>query len=155
MVHIEAIVGFRALAKLPIKTAPPSGDKPNWRDSQRAFGLLLGQLRSTRLSVVIPASAPFRVKTILLYRTSKSSACGQGLGVGLTGVAVKVAVGGSGVGLDQGVLVATGVLVLVGSRVIVGLRGMCVDCPSCDMTIKGIEERLKDVTGQDITVVTE
>ena len=42
-----------------------------------------------------------------------------------------------------------------GSRVIVGLRGMCVDCPSCDMTIKGIEERLKDVTGQDITVVRE
>jgi NifU-like protein len=42
-----------------------------------------------------------------------------------------------------------------GSRVIVGLRGMCVDCPSGGMTIKGIEERLKDVTGQDITVVTE
>jgi len=42
-----------------------------------------------------------------------------------------------------------------GSKVIVGLRGMCVDCPSCDMTIKGIEERLKDVTGQDITVVRE
>jgi NifU-like protein len=42
-----------------------------------------------------------------------------------------------------------------GSRVIVGLRGMCVDCPSCDMTIKGIEERLRDVTGQNITVVTE
>jgi NifU-like protein len=42
-----------------------------------------------------------------------------------------------------------------GSRVIVGLRGMCVDCPSGSMTIKGIEARLKDVTGQDITVVTE
>lgn len=42
-----------------------------------------------------------------------------------------------------------------GSKVIVGLRGMCVDCPSGGMTIKGIEERLKDVTGQDITVVTE
>ena len=42
-----------------------------------------------------------------------------------------------------------------GSKVIVGLRGMCVDCPSGGMTIKGIEERLQDVTGQDITVVTE
>ena len=42
-----------------------------------------------------------------------------------------------------------------GSRVIVGLRGMCVDCPSGGMTIKGIEARLRDVTGQDITVVTE
>lgn len=42
-----------------------------------------------------------------------------------------------------------------GSKVIVGLRGMCVDCPSCDMTIKGIEARLQEVTGQDITVVTE
>jgi NifU-like protein len=42
-----------------------------------------------------------------------------------------------------------------GSRVIVGLRGMCVDCPSGSMTIKGIEARLRDITGQDITVVTE
>jgi len=32
---------------------------------------------------------------------------------------------------------------------------MCVDCPSGSMTIRGIEERLKDVTGQDISVVTE
>jgi Fe-S cluster biogenesis protein NfuA len=32
---------------------------------------------------------------------------------------------------------------------------MCVDCPMGSMTIKGIEDRLKDVTGQNITVVTE
>lgn len=42
-----------------------------------------------------------------------------------------------------------------GNRVIVGLRGMCVDCPMGSTTIKGIEERLRDVTGQDIAVVTE
>jgi len=42
-----------------------------------------------------------------------------------------------------------------GNRVIVGLRGMCVDCPMGSMTIRGIEERLRDVTGQDIAVVTE
>lgn len=42
-----------------------------------------------------------------------------------------------------------------GSKVTVGLRGLCVDCPMGNMTIKGIEDRLKEVTGEEITVVTE
>jgi NifU-like protein len=42
-----------------------------------------------------------------------------------------------------------------GNRVIVGLRGMCVDCPMGALTVKGIEERLREVTSEDIDVVTQ
>ena len=42
-----------------------------------------------------------------------------------------------------------------GNRVIVGLRGMCIDCPMGNMTINGIESRLKEVTAEEIKVVAE
>jgi len=42
-----------------------------------------------------------------------------------------------------------------GNRVIVGLRGMCVDCPMGNSTIRGIEERLTEVIGEEIQVVAE
>jgi len=42
-----------------------------------------------------------------------------------------------------------------GNRVIVGLRGMCIDCPMGNMTINGIENRLKEVTSEEIKVVAE
>jgi NifU-like protein len=42
-----------------------------------------------------------------------------------------------------------------GNRVIVGLRGMCIDCPMGNMTINGIENRLKEVTAEEIKVVAE
>jgi len=42
-----------------------------------------------------------------------------------------------------------------GNRVIVGLRGMCIDCPMGNMTINGIENRLREVTADEIKVVAE
>ena len=42
-----------------------------------------------------------------------------------------------------------------GNKVIVGLRGMCIDCPMGALTVKGIEERLREVTSEDINVVTQ
>jgi len=42
-----------------------------------------------------------------------------------------------------------------GNKVIVGLRGMCIDCPMGTMTVKGIEERLKEVTMEEISVVAQ
>ncbi|MCX5833920.1 MAG: Fe-S cluster assembly protein NifU [Deltaproteobacteria bacterium] len=42
-----------------------------------------------------------------------------------------------------------------GNRVIVGLRGMCIDCPMGSMTINGIEDRLREVTAEEIKLVAE
>ncbi len=42
-----------------------------------------------------------------------------------------------------------------GNKVIVGLRGMCIDCPMGDTTVKGIEARLKEVTHEEISVVAQ
>jgi NifU-like protein len=39
-----------------------------------------------------------------------------------------------------------------GDRVIIGLRGMCVGCLMGDVTIKGIEDKLKELVSKDITV---
>lgn len=41
------------------------------------------------------------------------------------------------------------------NRVTVGFRGMCVDCPMGNTTIRGIEERLTEVIGEEIQVVAE
>lgn len=40
-----------------------------------------------------------------------------------------------------------------GNRVIIGLRAMCVGCLMGDVTIKGIENKLKELVSEDITVV--
>lgn len=39
-----------------------------------------------------------------------------------------------------------------GSRVIVSLRAMCVECPMGGVTIKGIEEKLRELVSEDIVV---
>jgi NifU-like protein len=39
-----------------------------------------------------------------------------------------------------------------GTRVIVSLRAMCVQCPMGGVTIKGIEEKLKELVSEDISV---
>lgn len=39
-----------------------------------------------------------------------------------------------------------------GNRVMVSLRGVCTGCPSAGITIKGIEQRLKDMVSQDLVV---
>ncbi len=39
-----------------------------------------------------------------------------------------------------------------GNKVIIGLRGMCVGCLMGDVTIKGIEDKLKELVSEDITV---
>ncbi|MGO9612904.1 MAG: Fe-S cluster assembly protein NifU [Dissulfurispiraceae bacterium] len=39
-----------------------------------------------------------------------------------------------------------------GNRVIVGLRAMCVACPMGGVTMKGIEEKLRELVSEDITV---
>lgn len=39
-----------------------------------------------------------------------------------------------------------------GNRVIVSLRAMCLSCPMSDVTIKGIEEKLKELVSEEITV---
>lgn len=39
-----------------------------------------------------------------------------------------------------------------GNRVMVSLRGVCTGCPSAGTTIKGIEQRLKDMVSQDLVV---
>lgn len=39
-----------------------------------------------------------------------------------------------------------------GSRVIVSLRAMCVECPMGGVTIKGIEEKLRELVSDDIVV---
>ncbi|MCG6537049.1 MAG: (2Fe-2S)-binding protein, partial [Syntrophales bacterium LBB04] len=44
---------------------------------------------------------------------------------------------------------------IIGNRVIVGLRGLCIDCPMGSMTLKGIADRLSEVTGEEIEVVAE
>ncbi len=41
---------------------------------------------------------------------------------------------------------------LEGNRVMVSLRGVCKGCPSAGITIKGIEQRLKDMVSQDLVV---
>lgn len=42
-----------------------------------------------------------------------------------------------------------------GSRVIVSLRGMCIECPMGGVTIKGIEEKLRELVSEDIVVEGE
>ncbi len=42
-----------------------------------------------------------------------------------------------------------------GSKVIVALRAMCVGCPMGGVTIKGIEEKLRELVGSDIVVEAE
>jgi len=39
-----------------------------------------------------------------------------------------------------------------GKRVIIGLRAMCVACPMGGVTMKGIEEKLRELVSEDITV---
>lgn len=39
-----------------------------------------------------------------------------------------------------------------GNKVIVALRAMCLSCPMSDVTIKGIEEKLKELVSEEITV---
>ncbi|MEW6215458.1 MAG: Fe-S cluster assembly protein NifU [Nitrospirota bacterium] len=39
-----------------------------------------------------------------------------------------------------------------GNRVIVGLRAMCVECPMGNVTIKSIEEKLRELVSEDIVV---
>jgi NifU-like protein len=39
-----------------------------------------------------------------------------------------------------------------GSRVIIALRAMCVACPMGGVTVKGIEEKLRELVSEDITV---
>jgi len=39
-----------------------------------------------------------------------------------------------------------------GNRVIIGLRAMCVGCPMGEVTTKGIEDKLKELVSNDITV---
>lgn len=42
-----------------------------------------------------------------------------------------------------------------GSTVTVALRAMCLSCPMGEVTIKGIEDKLKELVSSDITVVTQ
>ncbi|MEK6582369.1 MAG: NifU family protein [Nitrospirota bacterium] len=39
-----------------------------------------------------------------------------------------------------------------GNRVIVALRGMCSGCLMADVTIKGIQDKLREMVGEEITV---
>ncbi len=39
-----------------------------------------------------------------------------------------------------------------GNKVIIALRGMCTGCLMADVTIKGIQDKLKEMVGQDLTV---
>lgn len=39
-----------------------------------------------------------------------------------------------------------------GGRVLVALRAMCVECPMGGVTIKGVEEKLRELVSEDITV---
>jgi len=39
-----------------------------------------------------------------------------------------------------------------GSRVVIGFRAMCVGCPMGDITVKSIEDKLKELVSDDITV---
>src|SRR4030043_2276331 len=39
-----------------------------------------------------------------------------------------------------------------GNKVVIGLRGMCVGCLMGDVTVKGIEDKLKELVSEDITV---
>jgi NifU-like protein len=39
-----------------------------------------------------------------------------------------------------------------GNRVQVALRGMCTGCPTSNVTIKGIEEKLRELVSEDIVV---
>ncbi|MFA4828150.1 MAG: Fe-S cluster assembly protein NifU [Thermodesulfovibrionales bacterium] len=39
-----------------------------------------------------------------------------------------------------------------GNRVVVALRGMCSGCLMADVTIKGIQDKLREMTGEEITV---
>ncbi|MFA5353456.1 MAG: Fe-S cluster assembly protein NifU [Thermodesulfovibrionales bacterium] len=41
---------------------------------------------------------------------------------------------------------------VVGNKVIIGLRAMCVGCPMGGVTIKGIEEKLREMVSDDIIV---
>lgn len=39
-----------------------------------------------------------------------------------------------------------------GNKVIIGFRAMCVGCPMGDITVRGIENKLKELVSEDITV---
>lgn len=39
-----------------------------------------------------------------------------------------------------------------GSRVFVALRGMCTGCPTSDVTVRGIQEKLRELVSEDILV---
>lgn len=41
---------------------------------------------------------------------------------------------------------------VIGNKVIVALRAMCVECPMGGVTLKGIEEKLKELVSEDIIV---
>jgi len=40
-----------------------------------------------------------------------------------------------------------------GNIVVVGFRAMCVSCPMGGVTLKSIEDKLKEVVGEEIMVV--
>jgi NifU-like protein len=42
-----------------------------------------------------------------------------------------------------------------GKKVIVSLRAMCVECPMSDVTLKGIEEKLRELVSEDLVVEAE
>lgn len=42
-----------------------------------------------------------------------------------------------------------------GKRVTVSLRAMCVECPMSDVTVKGIEEKLRELVSEDLVVEAE
>ena len=42
-----------------------------------------------------------------------------------------------------------------GNKVIVGFRAMCVSCPMGGITLKSIEDKLREVVGEEIMVVEE
>jgi NifU-like protein len=39
-----------------------------------------------------------------------------------------------------------------GNKVIIALRAMCVECPMGNVTVKGIEEKLRELVSEDIIV---
>jgi NifU-like protein len=42
-----------------------------------------------------------------------------------------------------------------GKKVIVSLRAMCVECPMSSVTLKGIEEKLRELVSEDLVVEAE
>ena len=39
-----------------------------------------------------------------------------------------------------------------GSKVIIALRGMCTGCVTADVTVKGIQEKLRELVSEELVV---